>query len=228
MAHSQDSAFDTFCTQRKRDIQRIARHTCGEYEFSDVKAEAWLMAEDMRNAKGLEIDWLDRKAQDLLLSYLYQHLVRYTELHFRYSVRLDQWTGDDGDYEPHPLLNKLAADKNSDPLIALGTKEETLKAQAFEPDCHYSAASAYVHLLRRFDNKMSAVADHLLISLSYCYACYAKVRMLTEQQHPIPLHQAVITRDFLPGAWRRFRFRRVPLQLAFDFGTDHSPALNFS
>jgi hypothetical protein len=228
MAHSQDSAFDVFCNQRKKDLQRISRHTCGEYEFSDVKTEAWLMAEDMRNTKGLAIDWIDQKAQNLLLSYLYQHLVRYTELNLRYAVRLDHWANDDGGDAPHPLLNKLAADRTADPLIALSAKEESLKAQASEPDCHYSLASAYIYLLRRFDNKMTAVADHLLISLSYCYAHYAKVRMFADRQHPMPIHQATIHDDFLPRAWRHFRLRRAPRQLAFDFETDQHPALDFA
>jgi hypothetical protein len=43
MAHPRDSAFDVFYSQRKKDLQRIAHHTYGEYEFSDVKTEARLV-----------------------------------------------------------------------------------------------------------------------------------------------------------------------------------------
>lgn len=185
------------------------------------------MAKSMHDNKGIEIDWLDRESQSLLLSYLYQHLVHYTELNLRYAVRLDHWTSDDGEDEQHPLLNKLVADSASDPLIALSAREEALKEKISEPDCHYSLASAYVHLLRHFDNKMSTVANHLLISLSYCYRRYTKVCMLAEKQHPIPIHQTASHHVFLPGAWRQFRLRRVPLQLALDFGIDQSPTLYF-
>ncbi|MGN6704017.1 MAG: hypothetical protein ACTHKB_13780 [Burkholderiaceae bacterium] len=212
--------FDTFCSQRKKDLQRITRHSHGEHELSDVRAEAWLMAKNMRNTKGIEIDWLDPKDQDLLLSYLYQQLVRYTDLHFRYAVRLDHRHDDDKEDEPHPLLSKLAASELSDPLAALLVREEAARAEIEEPNCHHSLASAYVHLLRQFDNRMSAVAEHLLISLSYCYARYARVRLCAERQHPIPMHQIGSHRHFVPGAWRSFRLRRTPVQLAFDFDAE--------
>ena len=212
--------YEKFCVERQKDLQRIARNTRGTHDLSDVKTEAWLMAEQIYSTKAVMIVWTKREDQDLLLSYLYQHLVRYTELHLRYAVRLDHWTGGGMESKPHPLLNKLVADASSDPLAVLSAREEALLAESSEPDCHYSLASAYVHLLRRFENKMSAVADHLLISLSYCYARYARVRLLAELQRPIPIRQTESDDHFIPGAWRRFRLRRAPLQLAFDFDTD--------
>lgn len=176
----------------------------------------------MRSAKAIVIDWLNPKDQDLLLRYLYQHLVRYTERHLQYAVRLDRWTGKDGEDNVHPLLNKLAADDGADPLALISAREESLQAELNEPDCHHSLASAYVHLLRRFDNKMSAVANHLLISRSYCYARYARVLLLAQRQHPIPLQRAAKQDRFMLGAWRKFRLRKTPVQLAFDFGPDQS------
>ena len=44
MAHSQDPAFQHFVTQRKKDLQRIARHTREENQLPNVINEAWLVA----------------------------------------------------------------------------------------------------------------------------------------------------------------------------------------
>lgn len=214
------SEYKAFCIQRKKDLQRIARHSCGAHDLSDVEIEAWLMAEHMQNVKAIRIDWKNTQDQNLLLSYLYQHLLRYTERHLQFAIRLDHGIGDGMEDEPHPLLNKLAADNEADPLASLSAREEALQTELREPNCHHSLASAYVHLLRHFDNKMSEVANHLLISLSYCYRRYAQVLLLTELQISIPIHCAVSERLFFPGAWRRFRLRREPVQLAFDFGIE--------
>lgn len=47
-----DDAFERFATQRKRDLQRIARHTGGEHQLADVVHEAWIMALGLRMPDG--------------------------------------------------------------------------------------------------------------------------------------------------------------------------------
>lgn len=206
-------------------MQRIARQTHGVHDLTAVEAEAWILAEHIHRKRGTPIDWANPEDQDLLLGYLYQHLVRYAEHNIDYAVRLDHWNGGDDESEPHPILNKLVADGGADPLSTWIEREE-MPAPLNEPHCHHSIAGAYIHLLRHFDNRMKAVADHLLISISYCYAHYAKVRALTESQCPIPIHQASHDKHFLPGPWRRFRIRREPQQLEFDFEVE--PPLAFA
>ena len=44
MANLQNPSFEQFVAQRKKDLQRIARHTQGEHQLSDVINEAWLVA----------------------------------------------------------------------------------------------------------------------------------------------------------------------------------------
>ena len=107
----------------------------------------------------------------------------------------------------------LAAESHYDPLNAL------IQAEEDEPElnAHQSLAGAYLQLLRRFDNRMAGVADHLLISVSYCYRRCAHARHLAVYQCPLPPTAAADDAAFVPGAWRRFRAVRQPIQLSLEF-----------
>jgi hypothetical protein len=176
MAHLQDQTFERFVTQRKKDLQRIARHTRGEHQLPDVINEAWVIACDLAARNGSAIEFLNPAFQELLLSHVYQHLVRYTEQNVRLAVRLDHApAGGDSEGESHPLMRTLVSDGGRDPLAELIEREaESLRDS--ESDAHQSLAGAYVRLLRHFDNKMHAVADHLLISVSHAYRRCAQAR----------------------------------------------------
>ncbi len=187
MADSGLAAFNKFLVERDSDLRRIASHTRNEHALSDVRNESWVMSEHIRRTQGIAIDFANPEYQNTLLSFLYQKFVRYTETQVRHAVRLDQspW-GDEPDAISHPLLNQLSADDGADP-VALLVEEQSSSQQSNEPDCHHSLASAYVHLLRRFNNQTSAVADYLLISASYCYRCCARARLLAQSQHLMPM-----------------------------------------
>lgn len=148
---------------------------------------------------------------------VYQHLVRYAELNVRNAVRLDHApSGEDG--EVHPLAHLLAADASYDPVVALmHTEEQGRSAMERNLSAHQSLAAAYVYLLRHFDNQMAAMADHLMISLSYCYRRCAHARLLAIHQEALPAAAMTTDTDFVPGAWRHFRLLRTPIQLSFDF-----------
>jgi len=51
--------FDYFVRERQSDLKRIARHTRGEYQFDDVKSEAWVMAREMCATKNIPIKFSD-------------------------------------------------------------------------------------------------------------------------------------------------------------------------
>lgn len=215
MVDSQDPAFERFVTQRKKDLQRIARHTRGEYQLPDVINEAWLLACDLAAHRGATIAFLSRPFQELLLSHLYQQLVRYTEQNVRLAVRLDHApAGSDSQDASHPLMHMLVSDGGRDPLAEL-IERETESLWSNEPDVHHSLAGAYVGLLRHFDNRMHAVADHLLISVSYAYRRCAQARLWAAYQNPVPM--PAMEARFIPGPWRQFQLRRAPIQLMFDF-----------
>lgn len=217
MTERDDASFARFLEHRGSDLRRISRHTRGESSIGDVQSEAWLLLVDMQ-AKGTALDLDDPQHQKLLISHLYQQLVRYTELQVRNAVRLDHAPSGEPD-AMHPLAHLLAAAPHYDPAIALIQAEEA-RATLPEPDAHHSQASAYVSLLRMFDNRMKDVADHLMISLSYCYYRCRFAKLLAVHQKPLPstLADAVFT----PKPWRRFRIVRPHIQLVLDFDGESS------
>ncbi len=161
-----DDVFERFTIQRKKDLARIARHTRGEHQFADVVNEAWVMARSLKTGDGEPLNLAHAAGQKMLLSHLYQHLVRYTDLNVRNAVRLDHAPGgNDQDGEAHPLTYLLVSDEGRDPLRDLTDREAALAVEV-ELDAHGSLAAAYVRLLRHFDHKMSAVARNNLRSIS--------------------------------------------------------------
>jgi len=170
------------------------------------------MASNLQAADGGPLDLLDTDCQRRLLGHLYQHLVRYTEQNVRRAVRLDHAPkGSDQDSDAHPLAYLLVSNDGRDPLGEL-LERETDSALESSLDAHGSLAVAYVYLLRRFGNNMSAVADHLRISRSYAYRRCANARWLANHVTHIP-----IVEHFMLGPWRSFQLRRPHVQLAFDF-----------
>lgn len=209
--------FQKFAEQRKRNLRSISRATGNEHQFSDVVHEALLMAVNIQAKKGIEPDFSNTEYQELLLSYLYQHLVRYTETHVRNGVRLDHSAKGGEEGAPHPLLNMLTSDEGRDPLALLVDREAFTNTDA-EADAHPSLAAAYLRLLCHFDYRMRTVAAHLLLSLSHTYRRMAHARVLAV--HQCPLQLPLPDDRFIPGPWRRFKLMRAPVQLTFDFGEE--------
>lgn len=206
--------FTSFLSAHRQTMARIGRATRGEASLEDVQAEAWLMVVDLMD-RGTSVDLSDADHQQMILGRLYQKLVRYTELNVRHAVRLDHGS-EEGDV--HPLAHVLAADEMSDPETALMTAQElTRLSETMDLNAQQSLAGAYLYLLGHLGNRMCALADHLQISLSYCYRRCAHARMWAVYQQALPAE--AMTRDpaFMPGAWRRFRLQRAPVQLSLDF-----------
>lgn len=208
-----ESAFEQFVERSRKNMQRIARATHGAYHFDDVRQEAWLLAHDLC-AKGIIDPALrDEESRTVLLSHLYQKLVHYTDRRLRGAISLDPLV-EYGDDDPRALLDSLASDNHDNPLDELIQRED-MDAAKPEPDAHHSVASAWLSLVRRFENDMAKVAQHLLISLSHAYRCYARAKYFAVHQQPAPI--AVENMNFLPGPWRRFRLQRMPVQMSFTF-----------
>lgn len=205
-------AFDLFVACHQGALKRIARATRGEQQYADVVQEAWLMANDMASRNGVTIaDFLDRASPKVLLSHLYQKLVRYTELNVRHAVRLDHAINpDDGEEAANPLMHRLAGDDGSDPLSYLRAIEDAPDLALYSRYQH-SLAGAYLALLNRLGNHMRVVARHLLVSLSHAYRCHARARWFATHQWPLrlPMDEA----DFRLGPWRRARTGAASLRV---------------
>ncbi len=213
-------AFQRFVRAKRGKFELIAKSTDYEQTPEDIESEAWLMAPLVAEKLGVTLNFDDRFFQDRLVAFLYQELVKYADKTVRSALKLDrQIDGKDVAVDDHPAMRKLAATDFSDPLQYLIAAEEvTEEPREHEP--HESRAGAYVHLLRRFDNKMREVAQHLLISPSYCYFRYNEALAMVQRQLPLPA--AGLTTDSAkdPKSWRAFRQVRRWAQMELDF--DHT------
>ncbi|WP_213954907.1 MULTISPECIES: hypothetical protein [unclassified Variovorax] len=213
MTTTDDEAFNQFVVRWKKKLRGIAYKTAGEQQYEDVVQEAWLMARTLRADDGSALDLRNEMHQQRLLAYLYQHIVRYTEVTVRHAVRLEHAPGGSDDGEAgHPLARTLASDAGRNVLDAL-LEREADQSLEIALQSHGSLAAAYIRLLRHFDNRMDAAANHLRISVSYAYRRCAQARCLAVHLQ----HIAVPGTDMLPGPWRRYRLIRQPVQLTFDF-----------
>jgi len=206
--------FETFLRSCRPALKRISAHSRGEYELSDVEAQAWVLAEELRLKKGTIPDFGCAEYQQMIISHLYVHIVRRSELNVRYAIRLDHACGDTCEDGPHPLLAKLAADEQSEPLVILLAREEAASDGKAEPAAYESPAAAYLQLLQRFDNRMLDLANHLLISRSWCYNRVNVALSLATRQWPLPKDAFAVADGLDPRTWRKFRAvrcRRGPM-----------------
>lgn len=207
--------FDQFVRERRKDLQRIAGCTRREYTYDEVVNEAWLMAATLSTRRCVPTDFLDAAFQQLLLSHLYQHLVRYTEVNVRHAVRLDHPRQGEEEHESvHPLMDMLASADGKDPLSFLIATEEPPPRPSVGNE-HHSSASTYLVLLAYFNNRMYSVARYLLISTSHAYRCCSKARSLTTWQHALTLPPPASIAMLKP--WRKQRTRHSTRQMEFDF-----------
>jgi hypothetical protein len=207
MGDDEEAGFQRFLAEHRSWLALISRHTNGEFSVGDVSSEAWLLWRELW-PKGKRLDLGHVDDARLLLKYLYQKLVRYTDTKVRFAERLEQNAfGDDDGVDATRLADRLVDDSALDPLQAL-LNQEGLQQRLPEPPSHESPASALIALLQAFDNRMSKLADYLLISLSHCYRCHAKARRWAIHQHP--LRAPVRARDerMTPRPWRKFRITR--------------------
>lgn len=213
MTANDDEAFGQFVARWRKKLRGIAGKTAGEWQYDDVVQQAWVMARTLCADDGSPLNLHNEVHQQRLLAWLYQDLVRYTDLRVRHAVRLDHAPPgfDDGD-DVHPLARSLRSDAGRNALDPLLDREADLCSEA-ALQAHGSLAAAYVRLLRHFDNRMDAVAGHLLISISYAYRRCALARCMAAQVLHIPIPDTA----GLPGPWRRYRLGRRQIQLTFDF-----------
>lgn len=212
--------FAAFLRDHDDDLKRIARASRSEWSTDDVRNEAYVLASGIGSKRGRPLDLADAEDALLLIRWLYNRCVKYTETVVRYATRLDH-SGSDDERDHHWLQDRLAADGGADPLSLLETAE-TAAPKTGDPDPYHSPAAAMVSLLQRFDQSMADVAAFLLISLSWCYACCRRTRLQASTQRPLP-HELLVGAD--AEALRPWRRYKLPMrrsadesgQLCFDY-----------
>jgi hypothetical protein len=209
------AAFQRFAHKNRSKFKQISSASGREHSVGDVENDSFVIAFEVAARDGREIDFDDPDFQERVITFLYQRLVKYTDKKVRKAVRLDKpIDGEDISADDHPALREWVITSGStDPLQELILLEESAST-ARQPNPHASRASAYVHLLQQFNNSMREVAQHLLISLSYCYLRVNEAKRLVELQAELP--QTVEDASFKARTWRPFQLKMPRVQLELD------------
>lgn len=156
-------SYQAFLIQRRGDLRRIARQTCGEHSAEDVEVEAWLIAQRIGTKRGFAINFSHRADQEQVLAWLHNHLVKYADKQLRYAVKLDRdWDKEDADSAVHSIARFLTAPEAYDPAVMLLRREDAPDPLSLTRHS-YSQASAYFILLCRFEWDAQDLAQHLRI-----------------------------------------------------------------
>lgn len=213
--------FAAFLRDHDDDLKRIASASRREWSVDDVRNQAYVLAFDIGAKLGQPLDLANPDDALLLIRWLYNECVKYTETVVRYATRLDHADRGDDDRDHHWLQDRLAADDGADPLSLLEA-DGTATPEPGDPNPYHSPAAAMVSLLQRFDQRMTDVAGFLLISLSWCYACCRQARLQASTQRSLPHELVVGTDTEALRPWRRYKLpaRKSPDrsgQLCFDY-----------
>ncbi|KQU80357.1 hypothetical protein ASE08_22330 [Rhizobacter sp. Root16D2] len=175
----------------------------------DVKQEAWLVAADMEQKRGYPVDFDDPDDQQSVLKWLYCKLVKFAEKQMRHAIRIDKnWDQEDAEVAASALARLLTSPLDSDPLVRLQQAEDEIDyAQIVRHS--YSEASAYVHLLIRFDWDVGALAADLRVSVQTLRKRLRVCGIKAKVQPSFFDGVAVIDPAFEPRRARRTSVRQV-------------------
>jgi hypothetical protein len=153
--------FEAFLDKMKAAFRRIAGATRHEMTVGDLHGDAWLVAHEIGERRGREIDFANPEDQELVLGAVHVRNVKRGDWKMRRAVRIDQ--------EPEnedaviKWSERLPARASSDPLVSLLARESSLKTEELLA-ASYSQAAAYVMVFVRFKNDRSAVCAYLVLS----------------------------------------------------------------
>lgn len=220
MAESGNS-FLIFQASRQKDFQQIARATQGEYSAEDLENEAWVIADQIGKKRGADIDFADPDDQQLVMRWLYNEVVRYTDKNVRCAVRLDKdWDMEDSESAENRLAALLEPQSWSDWHQSSDFEEEQLALLKII-EISYSQFSAYMILLNRFGWDLEELADALKFALARIENRIAASHKHMSFQPSLFDRIEMVDRDFKPmrgyGIISVAAKKEGPLQLAWDF-----------
>lgn len=126
----------------------------------DLQSESWIIAHEITNQRGYDIDFSDVNDEQLLMRVLNVRYVKRGDWHLRKSVRIDK---DDSEEENAiNWSNRLRACESSDPLVTLVERENGFELTMMLRSS-YSQATAYIKLFDVFDFDRQKICNHLVV-----------------------------------------------------------------
>lgn len=209
--------FNAFKTAMIASFRRIAYGTKGEMKVEDLYSEAWIVASEISQKRGREVDFSDPVDQNMVMGYIYTRYVRRGDWQMRKSIRIEQEI--EGENEAK-VVDRLPAPKWSDPLISILKREADLEAEE-KLNNSYSQAVAYVRTFARFKNSREKVCGHLAITDSALSSRVARAEAVVRVQPSLFDGINKIGVRFMPAPGRHYVSRiethRGSVQWAWSF-----------
>jgi hypothetical protein len=186
--------FSTFLKDAATRFNRIARSLRGQIKPGDLHADAWMVAAEIAEKRGWEIDFANPSDQDLVMNRVFWNVKNQRDwrLASAYSINDDQ----EG---RTPWADRLPALASTSPLeILLDREASAITDSALEAS--YSQAAAYTIALVNFKSDRPTLCAHLLISGNALDHRMNRAFEVVRRQESLFNGYQVIASDFTPLA----------------------------
>lgn len=169
--------FSVFLKDAATRFNRIARSVRGHIKPADLHADAWMVAAEIAEKRGREIDFSNPVDQELVLNRVYWNVKdqRDWRLASAYSI-------DDDREGSTPWADRLAAPISASPLEILLQHEAAAMIDSAMA-ASYSQAAAYTVALTNFDSDPPQLSAHLAISEGALKQRMSKAVEIVERQN---------------------------------------------
>ncbi|WP_322033397.1 hypothetical protein [Paraburkholderia sp. J76] len=205
------SFFERLIAPMLEHLQRVAGLSRGEQSVDDLKSHAWIIAEEIKAERGVEIEPDDGEIQATIVGRLYRLFGQFVNRAMRFAVRLDQEERDaNGEFRENSVSARLSGPEALEPEVALQFDEEAREA-ARVIQAQFSEAVAYYHVFDQFDGDSSAIARYFAIQSTTLDARLARAEATVRCQASVFDGVTSVPPDFQPRPGKRLR-RRAPIR----------------
>lgn len=198
-----DTFFARLIAPMLDQLRRIAHGTRGEQSVDDLKTEAWIAAQDVRDEIGDDVEADDDRLQAAVLSKLRKAFGKFVNRKMRFAVQLDhEKVGLDGEFVPNSVAASLSAPETYEPEVAILMKEDHTTRELAIAD-RFCEAVAYLRTLDNFDHDKRAIAGYLAIPPSVLESRLKRAEQMAGMQRSMFDGVEAIPRDFIPLPGRR-------------------------
>lgn len=186
--------FTKFLRDAATRFNRIARSLRGQIKPGDLHADAWMIAAEIAEKRGRNIDFSNPSDQELVMNRIFWNVKNQRDwrLASAFSIDCEQegrtsWA------------DRLAAPSSSAPLEILLQREASAATDAIVA-ASYSQAKAYNVALDNFKNDRPRLCAHLLVTVRTLDLRMNSAYEIVRRQHSLFNGCQVIASDFTPLA----------------------------
>ena len=215
MDAQQESLFFTrLIAPMLKHLKRIAGSTQGDHSVDDLKSEAYLIAMEILEELGGDVQPEDESLQATVVEKVQRLFGRFVNRPMRFAARLDRDEIDEhGDFVGNSIAARLSAPELYEPQVAV-ERQQIIDERKRAIDARFSQAVAYLRVLDYFDGDKPSIARYLAIPIGALDTRLSRAEMFAQLQPSMFDGIEVLPDDFLPNrgtlrhASRGTRFRR--------------------